>query len=259
MITAIELELYPVTELYAGAMLWPIERDTEVLTAWRSWVDTVPDEVTSLGRLLHLPPIPDIPEPFRGRDFVGVEAACLLDAEAGEDLVAAAACAGAGDRQLRHDASREPAGDTHGPARTSAGDQRRHGAHRRDLRDDPCGGAHGRCRRREGCAVTRDPPAGRGNWTRQNRTMVRSPPSTMGLSCSAWGSRRCRPRRLPCRPGWMRSPPRWSRGGASGRCWGGANRETAPASLFGPSLARLQQIKADVDPDNMLQSNHPLV
>ena len=35
--------------------------------------------------------------------------------------------------------------------------------------------------------------------------------------------------------------------------------KTAPTSLFGPSLARLQQIKADVDPDNMLQSNHPLV
>ena len=43
-----------------------------------SWVDTVPDEVTSLVRLLHFPPMPDIPEPFRGRAFVGVEAACLL-------------------------------------------------------------------------------------------------------------------------------------------------------------------------------------
>ena len=83
MITAIELELYPVTELYAGAMLWPIERDREVLKAWRRGPSR-PDEVTSCGRLLHLPPIPDIPEPFRGREFVGVEAACLLDAEGGK-------------------------------------------------------------------------------------------------------------------------------------------------------------------------------
>ena len=86
-ITAFELELYPVDEVYGGAMLWPIERDTEVLQAWRAWIDTVPDEVTSLGRLLHLPPIPEIPEPFRGRDFVAVEAVCLMDAADGAAML----------------------------------------------------------------------------------------------------------------------------------------------------------------------------
>ena len=64
---------------------------------WREWIDTVPDEVTSLGRLLHLPPIPDIPEPFRGRDFVAVEAMCLMDA-AGSGDARAATRARPGDR-----------------------------------------------------------------------------------------------------------------------------------------------------------------
>ena len=86
-ITAFELELFPVDMVYGGAMLWPIERDTEVLQAWREWIDTVPDEVTSLGRLLHLPPIPEIPEPFRGRDFVAVEAVCLMDAADGAAML----------------------------------------------------------------------------------------------------------------------------------------------------------------------------
>jgi hypothetical protein len=45
----------------------------------REWVETVPDEVSSVGRLLQFPPIPDLPEPFRGRSFVVVEAALLTD------------------------------------------------------------------------------------------------------------------------------------------------------------------------------------
>ncbi len=73
-VTAIEIELYDTPQLYAGAMFWPVERAGEVLRAWRDWAETVPDEVTSLGRILHLPPIPDIPEPLRGRSFVVVEA-----------------------------------------------------------------------------------------------------------------------------------------------------------------------------------------
>ena len=44
-VTALELELFPVAEIYAGAMLWPIERATEILNAWREWIETVPDDV----------------------------------------------------------------------------------------------------------------------------------------------------------------------------------------------------------------------
>jgi FAD/FMN-containing dehydrogenase len=78
-VTAIEMKLYPIAELYAGWLIFPMERADEVLNAWREWVDTVPDEVTSIGRLLQVPPIPDIPEPLRGRRLVVIEAAMLMD------------------------------------------------------------------------------------------------------------------------------------------------------------------------------------
>jgi UDP-N-acetylenolpyruvoylglucosamine reductase len=82
-VTAIEMRLYPVKELYAGWLIFPMERAEEVLNAWRDWVDHVPDEVTSVGRLLQIPPLPDIPEPLRGRRLVVVEAAMLMgEAEA---------------------------------------------------------------------------------------------------------------------------------------------------------------------------------
>jgi hypothetical protein len=58
-----------------------------VLHAWHRWSDTVPDEVTSLGRLLRLPPVDGVPEALRGRAFVLVEAAYLGDAQAGAQLI----------------------------------------------------------------------------------------------------------------------------------------------------------------------------
>jgi hypothetical protein len=78
-VTAIELKLFPVEELYAGWLIFPMERAAEVLNAWRDWADTVPDEVSSVGRLLQVPPLPDIPEPLRGRRLVVVEAAMIMD------------------------------------------------------------------------------------------------------------------------------------------------------------------------------------
>jgi hypothetical protein len=81
------MRLYPVKELYAGWLVFPMERADEVLTAWREWVDTVPDEVTSVGRLLQVPPLPDIPEPLRGRRLVVVEAAMLMDEAAASKLL----------------------------------------------------------------------------------------------------------------------------------------------------------------------------
>jgi FAD/FMN-containing dehydrogenase len=86
-VTALEMTLYPIGELYAGTLFFPIQRAAEVLRAWREWTLAVPDEVTSEARLLRLPPLPELPEPLRGRAFVMVEAACLSDAGTGAELV----------------------------------------------------------------------------------------------------------------------------------------------------------------------------
>jgi hypothetical protein len=86
-VTALEMDLYPVAELYVGALFFPIKRTSEVLHAWREWTDTVPDEVTSMARLLRLPPVPEVPELLRGRAFALVEAAYLGDAAGGAALV----------------------------------------------------------------------------------------------------------------------------------------------------------------------------
>jgi hypothetical protein len=87
-VTAIELELYPTPELCAGAMFWPLDRAGEVLRSWRDWSESVPDEVTSVGRILHFPPFPDVPEPMRGKSFAIVEAVFVGSEAEGNALVA---------------------------------------------------------------------------------------------------------------------------------------------------------------------------
>jgi len=86
-VTAIEFALYPLMEVYAGWLMWPLERAQEVLTAWREWVRNVPDTITSVGRMLQIPPLPQIPEPLRGRSFVVVEVAFMGGEEDGAELV----------------------------------------------------------------------------------------------------------------------------------------------------------------------------
>jgi hypothetical protein len=86
-VTAMEIALHPLPELYAGAMFWPVERASEVLHAWREWTLTVPDDVTSSARILQLPPLPDIPEPLRGGSFVTIDAAVIGRRASGAEIV----------------------------------------------------------------------------------------------------------------------------------------------------------------------------
>jgi len=70
-VTAIELRLFPITEVYAGLLWWPADAALPVLQTWRELTQgDLPDEFTSAARLVNFPMIPDIPEHLRGRSFV---------------------------------------------------------------------------------------------------------------------------------------------------------------------------------------------
>jgi UDP-N-acetylenolpyruvoylglucosamine reductase len=86
-VTEVEIALYPVAEAFAGWLIWPVERAVAVLDRWAEWTKNAPEEVTSVGRLLQMPPLPEIPEPLRGRQLVVVEAALMGDELAGRELL----------------------------------------------------------------------------------------------------------------------------------------------------------------------------
>jgi len=86
-VTALEFRLFEIADIFAGAMFWSVERAEEVLRTWREWVDALPDRVTSAARVMHFPPMPELPEPLRGNSFVVVEAAMALEDLAASDLL----------------------------------------------------------------------------------------------------------------------------------------------------------------------------
>ena len=88
-VTAIEFALFPVRHMYAGHLWYPIERGSDVLHAWAELTrGEVPDELTTVGRFLQFPPIPDIPEEVRGQSFVIVEAFHLGEPARADELLA---------------------------------------------------------------------------------------------------------------------------------------------------------------------------
>jgi FAD binding domain len=87
-VTAIEFDLFPAPDVYAGVLLFPFERASEVLHAWREATLTAPEELTLVGRLLQIPDVPGPPPHMRGRGFAAVGAIYLGDEAAGAELLA---------------------------------------------------------------------------------------------------------------------------------------------------------------------------
>lgn len=79
-ITAIELKLFPVKEVFAGKFLFPVERSQQVLEVYSQWSSGLPEELTSAIKIGRLPPDPRIPEAFRGKHMI-VVAGCFLGSE----------------------------------------------------------------------------------------------------------------------------------------------------------------------------------
>ena len=83
-VTALRVELLPIGEIYAGALLFPAAVGGEAVRAYRDWAATVPDEVTSVVRFVTPPPIPDVPEPLRGTPLLTIDGACIGTQAEGE-------------------------------------------------------------------------------------------------------------------------------------------------------------------------------
>ena len=78
-VTSVEFEVQPVSELYAGAMFFPVDRISEVLHTWTSLLPSFPDEMTTWASVIHFPPFPEIPDVVRGQSFIIVLVAFLGD------------------------------------------------------------------------------------------------------------------------------------------------------------------------------------
>ncbi|MFJ3494219.1 FAD-binding oxidoreductase [Streptomyces sp. NPDC086091] len=87
-VTELEFKLFPVTSFYGGGLYYPAENVAAVLDAYAQVVQDVPDEFTVSVALLNLPPLPEIPEVFRGKFLAHVRITHTGTDEAAEKLIA---------------------------------------------------------------------------------------------------------------------------------------------------------------------------
>ncbi len=87
-VVALEIALYAVEELVAGMLVWPWERSAEVLTRYVAWAETAPSSISTSARLLQIPPLPDIPEQLRGRQIVVIDGALLGTEDEATEILA---------------------------------------------------------------------------------------------------------------------------------------------------------------------------
>ncbi|HWM53907.1 MAG TPA: FAD-binding oxidoreductase [Solirubrobacterales bacterium] len=87
-VTALQLDLLPIADIYAGALLFPAEAGAEGVRIYRDWAATVSEDVTSVVRFLRPPPMPDVPEAIRDRPLLTIDAACIGGREEGEATIA---------------------------------------------------------------------------------------------------------------------------------------------------------------------------
>lgn len=87
-VTALDVALQPVGELFAGGVMFDVEHAPKVFRAYRDWARQAPAELSSSVRFLTPPPIPDVPEPIRGRPLVTITGAYVGDPADGERLFA---------------------------------------------------------------------------------------------------------------------------------------------------------------------------
>ncbi|WP_312034272.1 FAD-binding oxidoreductase [Actinoplanes sp. TBRC 11911] len=87
-VTAIEFELFPVTDFYGGGVHFAGEDLADVLSVWRTWAPELPEEATTSFAVQRLPPLPDLPAPLRGAFVLHVRFAYLGAAADGERLFA---------------------------------------------------------------------------------------------------------------------------------------------------------------------------
>ncbi len=87
-VTAIEFKLYPVSQIYGGAIFYDIEHAAEVLTAYSKWVATQPEEMTTSIVIMRLPPLPDLPPFLAGKAVISVRGAFIGSEIGGQHLLA---------------------------------------------------------------------------------------------------------------------------------------------------------------------------
>jgi FAD/FMN-containing dehydrogenase len=87
-VTSLEFRLYPLQTVYGGAVFYPMELASEVLTRYTQWSAELPDEMTTAVGFMNIPPRPTLPKPLQGKSVIVVKGCyCGQSLENGQELL----------------------------------------------------------------------------------------------------------------------------------------------------------------------------
>jgi FAD/FMN-containing dehydrogenase len=86
-VTALEMELLPITRLYGGALTFPLTEARRVLNTWLGWVAEQREEMSSSIAFLRIPNLDLVPEAMRGHRSLNVRIAFTGSEEEGARLI----------------------------------------------------------------------------------------------------------------------------------------------------------------------------
>jgi FAD/FMN-containing dehydrogenase len=69
-VTGMEIQLYPVSTVFAGNLIYPVSLAKTIFARYRDWIASAPEELTSSIVIMNFPPIPAVPEFLRGQTAV---------------------------------------------------------------------------------------------------------------------------------------------------------------------------------------------
>jgi FAD/FMN-containing dehydrogenase len=87
-VVSMDVELVPLERLYGGGLYFEAGAAADVLHAWARWTRTVPEELSSSVMLARYSDEPALPEPLRGRYVAHIRVAYVGPAREGERLIA---------------------------------------------------------------------------------------------------------------------------------------------------------------------------
>lgn len=87
-VTEVTIDLFPVSTVYGGGIYYAEESIPTVLHGYREWSATLPDACCTSVAVVRLPPLPDVPEPLRGKTVAHLRVCHIGDAAEGERLLA---------------------------------------------------------------------------------------------------------------------------------------------------------------------------
>ncbi|GAA3712120.1 FAD-binding oxidoreductase [Gordonia hankookensis] len=86
-VTDVVIDLFPVTTVYAGNLLYSAEDAPEIMRRFSEWAPDQSEDLTSAVTLMNFPPLDIVPEPFRGKSFTMIRGCWSGDLDLGRSVI----------------------------------------------------------------------------------------------------------------------------------------------------------------------------